>query len=247
MNRRPLRISLPGLMAGVAAMLLTLLPHDLTAAEQPDAGFYPILSDGVYSLRSWKVRKGSFDEMLRVHEAYIMPFYERLGVRYLGFWVEIPGPDQPVDPAYDNVYMLTRYDSVEHWQQTRAPWAWGESDEDFLRMALAIAKRRSYAIDEHHQFLRGFEGNHPPRRWRREAGEGTIGPVAFRKACEVAASWSEMPGTYCECVNDRIGAGGSPWVRPQMLAWLRLDGRARPELTPPAFNDIHSQCEEVRP
>ena len=200
-----------------------------------------VLSDGVYSLRSWKVRKDSFDEMLRVHQAYIMPFYERLGVRYLGFWVEIPGPDQPVDAGYDNVYMLTRYDSIEHWQETRAPWAWRESDEDFLRMAMAIAQRRSYAIDEHHQFLSGYEGGHPPRRWRREEAPGFIDSDAFRASCTTDPAIGE-PAAYCSCVDERIGPNASPWARPQFLAWLRVGGWQRPELAPVTLSEIDAAC-----
>lgn len=215
-------------------------------AVEADAGSYPVMDAGVYSLRSWKVAKGAFEEMLRIHQAGVMPFYERLGVRYLGFWTEVPGPDHPVDPDHDNVYMLTHYDSIEHWQRTRAPWAWGAPDEEFLRMAVAIAERGEHVIEEHHQFLSGHTGARPPSLLRRKAGSGTIGPAEFRRACEAAVSWSDAPTAYCRCVDDRIGEAPSSWGRPMLLAWLRAGGRDRPDLTSRLINDVHAACVSTR-
>ena len=63
--RTPRRSFLALLVCAVGTSLVLHAPVS-KAAEIQDTEAYPVLSDGVYSLRSWKVRKGSFEEMLRL-------------------------------------------------------------------------------------------------------------------------------------------------------------------------------------
>jgi hypothetical protein len=198
----------------------------------------PELSDGVFSLRVFKAQKGSFDEMLRLTQVFIAPYYEELGVRYIGFWKQIEAPGHDIDPDYDVIHMLTRYQSVEHWQATRAPWAWGETDEAFVRMANAMFERQSYAVEQEHFFFEGFYGPMAPRPLPPSPADQA---ESFRDECAAAV---ELPGeaadAYCNCIEASVEADG--WSRPYFLAWLRAGGAKRPELTPPDTRSIHDAC-----
>ncbi len=244
------RLLLPPLITPLISLLLgiTLWLSGSARAAEPitSDGTYPIFSDGVYSLRSWKVAKGTFAGMLDIHQQSVMPFYQRLGVRYLGFWMEIPGPDHEGDAEYDKVYMLTRYDSIEHWQKTRAPWAWGAGHEEFLRMAVAIGHRGRHVVEEHHQFLRGHEGHRPTAVLTRQPGTGALSSEAFLRACRASAGAQQQTANYCGCLEQGISDGlPSPWARPMALAWLSIEDREQPSLTAPVIQNLHLSCAGV--
>ncbi len=74
-------------------------------------------------LRYFKIKKGTYPEVLRLSREGIWPCYERAGVRIVGMWQGIypgiPGEVKKASPDYDEAYLLTRYASVEHWRATR--------------------------------------------------------------------------------------------------------------------------------
>lgn len=195
-------------------------------------------SDGVFSLRVFKARKGSFEEMLRLTQTEIAPFYEQLGVRYIGFWRQIEAPGHEVPADHEVIYMLTRYESVEHWQATRTPWAWGEPDEDFARMALAMFERSSYVLEQEHLLFDGYLGGLTPRF---TAGRLPPAEDDFQESCRAA---SRLDGAaaraYCECVEPKLPA--DPWSRHFYLAWLRVGGPERAELSNANAQRAHADC-----
>jgi hypothetical protein len=228
-------------VAGLSFVLLAASATSSSAAEGDEfslASPGPELSDGVFSLRVFKAQKGSFDEMLRLTQVYIAPYYEKLGVRYIGFWKQIEAPGHAIDPDHDVIHMLTRYRSVEHWQATRAPWAWGETDEAFVRMANAMFERQSYAVEQEHFFFSGFVGPTVPRPLPPEPADRA---GSFRADCAAAVELSgEAVDAYCGCMEASTEAEG--WSRPYFLAWLRAGGVDRPELTPPDTRARHDAC-----
>jgi hypothetical protein len=228
-------------VAGMSFALLAAAVPSSIAAEADEfslASPGPELSDGVFSLRVFTARKGSFEEMLRLTQVFIAPYYEKLGVRYVGFWKQIEAPGHAIDPDHDVIHMLTRYESVEHWQATRAPWAWGETDEAFVRMANAMFERQSYAVEQEHFFFTGFVGPTAPRPLPPDPAEPA---GSFQADCGGAADLPREPGAaYCSCVEASLPDDG--WSRPYFLAWLRAGGVNRPELTPPDTRSIHDGC-----
>ena len=68
--------------------------------------------------RYFRIRKGTFDEFLKVSVEGVWPFFEKIGARVTGMWkVEytgVPGEASKESPDYDEVYLSTRYASLEH-------------------------------------------------------------------------------------------------------------------------------------
>ncbi len=69
----------------------------------------------IYTLRHFSVRREDYDEFVRLSEDGIWIRQERQGNRSLGLWVVIMG-------GVERIMIMTRYDSLAHWQETRA---WG--------------------------------------------------------------------------------------------------------------------------
>jgi hypothetical protein len=83
----------------------------------------PASSDEITVLRTFRIKKGTFGEFYQASVDKIWPYYEKAGARIVGMWQvaypQIQGQTHRESPEYDEVYLLTRYASVEHWQATR--------------------------------------------------------------------------------------------------------------------------------
>ncbi len=70
----------------------------------------------IYTLRTFHVDRKDYAEFVRISEETIWPGIEKQGARALGlFVVVIGGPER--------ILLMTRYDSLAHWQETRS---WNE-------------------------------------------------------------------------------------------------------------------------
>ncbi len=80
-------------------------------------------SDEFTVLRYFRIKKGAFGEFYRVSADKIWPYFEKTGAQIVGMWQvaypDISGQKQSESAEYDEVYLLTRYTSMEHWQATR--------------------------------------------------------------------------------------------------------------------------------
>ncbi|MBI1340052.1 hypothetical protein GC169_07575 [bacterium] len=117
----------------------------------------------VVTLRYWKIRKGTFDQFLAASQNGVWPYFEKIGSRVVGMWKIIPTPGSPEASAdYDEVYLMTRYASVEHWAATRRAEELGGDgpDADALRDALAV--RQNLSLETRLTFLQGFTGPNGP-------------------------------------------------------------------------------------
>ena len=68
--------------------------------------------DEIVTLRYFKIKKGSFDEFLRVSVEGVWPYFEKLGSRVIGMWkviipVGIDGAPSTENKDYDEVYVDT--------------------------------------------------------------------------------------------------------------------------------------------
>src|SRR4030095_5193087 len=72
----------------------------------------------VVTLRYFKIKKGTFDQFLKASVEGVWPYFDKIGARIVGMWKVITpegvadGPQASKD--YEEVYLLTRYASVEH-------------------------------------------------------------------------------------------------------------------------------------
>ena len=65
-------------------------------------------------------------------------------------------------PDYDEVYLTTRYASVDHWAATRDAAAMGGDGPDYAKLQEALAIRQSLTIETKVTFMQGVVGPLPP-------------------------------------------------------------------------------------
>jgi hypothetical protein len=119
--------------------------------------------DEITTIRYWKIRKGTFPQFLEASQTGVWPFFEKIGARVVGMWLVVPGPNQqPASPDYDEVYLTTRYASLDHWASTRDAAALGGDGPDYAAMQAALAMRQSLTIETKVTFLKGVVGPLPP-------------------------------------------------------------------------------------
>ena len=78
-------------------------------------------------------------------------------------WKVIPAPGEAeASPDYDEVYLTTRYASLDHWAATRDAAAMGGDGPDYAALQAALAVRQSLTIETKVTFLQGVVGPLPP-------------------------------------------------------------------------------------
>jgi hypothetical protein len=152
------------------AILLTMLPlaaqfrgglKPVENAEKPRAVRNEVAqpSDEVVTLRYFRIKKGTFDQFLKVSMEGVWPYFEKIGSRPIGMW-KVFEPANVEDLAkttkdYDEVYLMTRYANVEHWKATRDATELGGNGPDWERCKKALDIRQSLTISSTVQFLKG--------------------------------------------------------------------------------------------
>ena len=100
----------------------------------------------ITTMRHWKIKKGSFPQFLKASQEGVWPYFEKIGARVVGMWqvlnvipddkaggMENSGYQVISDNGndYDEVYLVTRYASLDHWQAT--PWSHALTLETLVR------------------------------------------------------------------------------------------------------------------
>jgi hypothetical protein len=168
-----------------AGLLLAGAPRPVSAQEQRFTGGIqedrqeagakprPVRNDvarpgeEIVTLRHFRIRKGTFEQFLKASQEGVWPYFEKLGSRVIGMWVEtFPVVDgRPVgqeSPDHDDVYLMTRYASVEHWRATRDMAAHGGNGPDWAKCRDALALRQTLTIESSVKFLKGEKWENPP-------------------------------------------------------------------------------------
>ncbi len=113
----------------------------------------------VVALRCFKIKKGTFDQFLKASVEGVWPYFEKIGARVVGMWKVVTpegvagGPQASKD--YDEVYLMTRYASVEHWRATRETVRHGGNGPDWEKCKAALDLRQSLTISSNVIFLKG--------------------------------------------------------------------------------------------
>ncbi len=116
-------------------------------------------ADEIATIRYFRIKKGSFDQFLKASIEGVWPYFEKIGSRPIGMWKVIqPSSVEGLAKAsldYDEVYLMTRYASVEHWRSTRDATLVGGNGPDWERCKKALDLRQSLTISSTVQFLKG--------------------------------------------------------------------------------------------
>lgn len=115
--------------------------------------------DEIVTLRYFRIKKGSFDEFLKVSMEGVWPYFEKLGSRVIGMWKVITPAGVEGVPAeskdYDEVYLSTRYASIEHWKASRDAPQHGGNGPDWMKCKAALDRRRALTLSTNVIFLKG--------------------------------------------------------------------------------------------
>jgi len=147
------------------------LPEVAVRNEQAQSG------QPITTMRHWKIRKGGFPQFLKVSQEGVWPYFEKIGARVVGMWqvmnvtphdraggLENSGYQVSSDNGkdYDEVVLVTRYASLDHWQATRNAVSMGGNGPDFAALRQALAVRSELTIATTLTFLEGFNGPNTP-------------------------------------------------------------------------------------
>lgn len=121
----------------------------LTDAPEPEPG--------IYTLRSFRVRPRDDAEFARLTEESIWPWFETMGSRHLGLWRAVIAEDP-------QLYMLSRYRDLAHWEATRQ--AGPEPSDPALRprwqaARAALARRAELTLHSGVRVLRPISTRRP--------------------------------------------------------------------------------------
>ena len=123
-------------------------------------------NDEIVTLRYFKIKKGTFDQVLKASVEGVWPYFEKLGSRVIGMWqVFTPAGVEGATPTskdYDEVYLATRYASFDHWKASRDTIAHGGNGPDWAKCKAALDLRQSLTISTNVIFLKGRMASNGP-------------------------------------------------------------------------------------
>jgi hypothetical protein len=122
--------------------------------------------EAIVTLRYFKIKKGTFDQFLKASIEGVWPYFEKLGSRVIGMWqVFTPAGVEgatATSKEYDEVYLSTRYASVEHWKASRDAALHGGNGPDWVKCKAALDLRQSLTISSSVIFLKGSMASNGP-------------------------------------------------------------------------------------
>ena len=124
----------------------------------------PVPGEEIAELNCWKISKGGFDEFDNLTREGMLPVMNKMGIRGIGIW-KLIYPETAIgeeNKTYDEVMMINRYASYEHWQACREPNKLIGDGPDFKAFDEASAKRKSFIQEGWQRFLQGELYHSPP-------------------------------------------------------------------------------------
>lgn len=113
----------------------------------------------IVTLRYFKIKAGTYDQFFAASRDGVWPYFEKIGARVIGQWKVIhpneAGDGEGEGDGFEEIYMLTRYASYEHWRATREMATLGGNGPDWEKCREAIAYRRTLTVDTWVKFLQG--------------------------------------------------------------------------------------------
>jgi hypothetical protein len=120
----------------------------------------------IITIRYFRIKKGTFDQFLKASQEDVWPYFDKIGARVIGMWkvFEAEGVEgqSKSNPDYDEVYLSTRYASLEHWKATRDATSLGGNGPDWQICQRGLALRQSLTLQTHVIFLKGAMAANAP-------------------------------------------------------------------------------------
>jgi hypothetical protein len=166
-------------MQNLAAAIFILLGSASTAAQtqgglrsNQDSKPRPVRNEvaqpgqEIITIRYFRIKKGTFDQFLKASQEDVWPYFDKIGARMIGMWKVFQAEGVESQPApskdYDEVYLSTRYASLDHWKATRNPTLLGGNGPDWEKCQRGLALRRSLTISTNLIFLQGAMARNAP-------------------------------------------------------------------------------------
>ena len=162
---------LEGHMAPGGPYYMPGLAEDYEVGEESSSDARPVRNDvmrpgeEVVALRYWKIKKGAFEQFNDASIEGVWPFFEKIGARIIGQWKVVhPEEGESEENAeFDEVVMMTRYASYEHWKATREGVELGGNGPDYDALVAALRLRRSLSLETSVEYLQGYMYQSPPK------------------------------------------------------------------------------------
>jgi hypothetical protein len=124
-------------------------------------------TDEIIVLRHFKIKKGTFSEFFQLSRDGVWPYAGKIGARVVGMWKAIHPPNvegsaDRASPKLDEVYLMTRYASVQHWKATRSFTRLGGNGPDAEKAFKALIARHKLTLESSFVFLKGYLSSNPP-------------------------------------------------------------------------------------
>ncbi|MGO8756455.1 MAG: hypothetical protein ACLQHK_14675 [Gallionellaceae bacterium] len=148
-SMRSVSLFVAGVLAGISLNIGANVFESTLQAQSPTPP-----SDEVAVLRYFRIKKGTFDEFYKVSADKVWPYFEKTGARIVGMWQvtypDIPGQHHRESTEYDEVYLLTKYTSMEHWQATHGSerGKLGDSGPDLVNLREGLRIRAGLSIPQ---------------------------------------------------------------------------------------------------
>jgi hypothetical protein len=139
-------------------------PQD-PAKPRPVRNNVPQSGEGIITIRYFHIKKGTFNQFLEARQD-VEPYFEKVGARSIGVWkvIQAEGVEGQTKPNndYDEVYMATRYASIDHWKATRDPTSLGGNGPDWEKCQRGLALLQGLTISTNVIFLKGAMAANQP-------------------------------------------------------------------------------------
>lgn len=120
----------------------------------------------IVTIRYFRIKKGTFPQFLKASQDDVWPFFDKIGSRLIGMWqvFSAEGVDSQTrpNPEYDEVYLSTRYASLDHWKATRDAVSLGGNGPDWEKCQRGLALRQSLTLSTNVIFLKGAMATNAP-------------------------------------------------------------------------------------
>jgi NIPSNAP len=156
--------ALPILLLPIAALAQirgAMNPAPDSSKPQPVRNDVAQAGEEIVTLRTFHIKKGTFDQFLKASQEDVWPYFEKIGSRIIGMWLVFDPNNSGPAKDYDEVNLMTRYASVEHWRATRDATLLGGNGPDWEKCRRGLDIRQGLTISSGVVFMKGSLNNKP--------------------------------------------------------------------------------------
>lgn len=155
----------PIFMPGTGETFETITGNSTPNTPRPVALMAAQANDEILVLRYRRIKKGAFQELYELGRDGTWPYLEKIGVRPVGQWkiAYLPAGTSVENPDYDEVYSLSRYASLKHYEAIISGAVnLGGDGPDYQAAVRALAQIDELTLESSVRFLQGPLFDSPP-------------------------------------------------------------------------------------